>query len=453
MTRLSIGFRLAIWYSAVLAAGLVLFGAAMWLALQHRLFEGIDSELAQRVRGLKTVLELEDDSDRRQIRIELSEFAEEVENGGLMKLADSEGELLIANQPELFAHLDSRQPGYRAMDRDGKSFRVLADRIEHNGKSYEVMVALPLEQARSLLRDFRNALVLMIPALLAIACVGGSWLSRRALAPVDEITQTARSIHVHNLSQRLKLPRTGDQLERMSEAWNELLERLETSVKRIRQFTADASHELRTPVALIRATAELALRRERSPEHYRAALREIQQEAEQMTELTESLLSLARADSGGLEMPLATVDLTQLVEEVVKQNEPLAEAKRIRLIARLPARSASVAANEAGLRRILLILIDNALKYTPPEGKIVISASARDGGVEISVEDSGEGIGQDVLPHIFERFYRADPSRTRHAGAGLGLSIAQALAQAHGSEIAVESEPGQGARFSMLLRA
>jgi signal transduction histidine kinase len=204
-------------------------------------------------------------------------------------------------------------------------------------------------------------------------------------------------------------------------------------------------------VALIRATAEFALRRERSPEHYRAALREIQQESEQMTELTESLLSLARADSGGLEMRFATVDLNRVVEEIVKQNEPLAAAKNIHLVARLPERCASVAANEAGLRRILLILIDNALKYTPPEGEIVISTTPRDGGIEISVEDSGEGIDHRALPHIFERFYRADPSRASHAGAGLGLSIAQALAQAHGSEIAVESEPGQGARFSMLL--
>jgi heavy metal sensor kinase len=452
VTRLSIRFRLTVWYAAVLAAGLGLFGAAMWFALQYRLMAGVDRELAQRVQGLKTVLEVEHVADRAQIATELSEFAEEVPNGELMQLSDSQGVLLAPSRELRLFAAAGHQAGYHTVSLDGKVFRVFAGDIEYDGRAYRTTVAAPLDPALSLLRDFRNALFLMIPALLAVACTGGYWLSRRALAPVDEITRTARSIHVQNLSQRLKLPRTGDELERMSAAWNEVLERLEASVKRIRQFTADASHELRTPIALIRATAELALRRERSPEHYRAALREIQREAEQMTDLTESLLTLARADSGGLELPLATVDLKQLVEDVVRQNEPLAAAKGIQLTARLPEQSAPVAANEGGLRRILLILIDNALKYTPPGGTISISAMPRDGGVEVSVEDSGEGIDRAALPHIFERFYRADPSRSDRPGAGLGLSIAQALAQAHGSEIAVESEPGQGARFSMLLR-
>src|SRR5579885_3039111 len=442
MTRLSIGFRLTVWYAAVLASGLGLFGAAMWFALQFRSIAGVDRDLAQRVLGLKTVLEVERAADRAQVAIELSEFAEEVPNGELMQLSDSQGVLLApSEEPRLFAAA-GREAGYQTVSRNGKAFRVFVREIEHNGRSYRASVAAPLDPALSLLRDFRNALLLMIPALLAVACAGGYWLSRRALAPVDEITRTARSIHVHNLSQRLKLPRTGDELER-----------LESSVRRIRQFTADASHELRTPIALIRATAELALRRERSPEHYRAALAEIQREAEQMTALTESLLTLARADSGGLELPLASVELKELVADVVRQHEPLAAAKGIQLTARLPERSAPVNANESGLRRILLILMDNALKYTPPGGTITVCARSREDGVEILVEDSGEGIDRAALPHIFERFYRADPSRADRPGAGLGLSIAQALAQAHGSQIAVESEPGQGARFSMLLRA
>jgi two-component system heavy metal sensor histidine kinase CusS len=277
-------------------------------------------------------------------------------------------------------------------------------------------------------------------------------MSLRALRPVDEITSVARSIGVQNLSQRVAVPRTGDELQRMSETWNEVLERLEISVKRIRQFTADASHELRTPLALIRASAELALRREREPEEYRQSLRAIEAEAEHMTALTESLLTVARADAAGFDMALAATDLTELVNAAVHQNEAVAAARGIRLIAHTNGQPALAAANANGIHRLLLILIDNALKHTPAGGTVTVSAAAADAGAELSVEDTGEGIAPAALPHIFERFYRGDRARSS-SGFGLGLSIAQAIAQAHGSEIAVKSTPGAGARFSLPLRA
>lgn len=245
------------------------------------------------------------------------------------------------------------------------------------------------------------------------------------------------------------MPRTGDEIERMSETWNQVLERLDDSVARIRQFTADASHELRTPLALIRATAELALRRERSPEEYRGSLRTIESEAEHMTALTESLLTVARADAGGMEMALAPTDLNELVNSVVRQNGAVAAEKGIYLTAGNQGHPAIASANHAGLRRLLLILIDNSLKHTPAGGRVTVWADARDGGAVLSVEDTGEGIAADALPHIFERFYRGDPARGSGSGFGLGLSIAQAIAKAHGGHIAVDSAPGAGARFSL----
>lgn len=230
------------------------------------------------------------------------------------------------------------------------------------------------------------------------------------------------------------------------------IERLDASVKRIRQFTADASHELRTPIALVRATAELALRQERAPDEYRQALRNIAGETERMTELTESLLTLARSDAGGLEMPLAPTDLNRVVSEVVCQNAAAAQARGLVLEAGTTAQAAFVNANEAGLRRLLLILIDNAFRHTPSGGRVAVStAAAKDGGIVLAVQDTGEGIAPDALPRIFERFYRADTARPSASGVGLGLSIAQAIAQAHGSEIIVESAPGAGARFFLNL--
>ncbi len=226
-------------------------------------------------------------------------------------------------------------------------------------------MALSLDEIGAILADFRRLLLCMIPAVLALACAGGYWLSSRALAPVDAITSVAKTISVQNLSRRIAPPQTGDELQRMAETWNEVLDRLESSVQRIRQFTSDASHELRTPLTLIRATADLALRREREPSEYRASLRQIAAEAEHMTALTEQLLTLARADTHGLEMALTATDLNPLVDSVARQNAALALEKGVALHARTAAQPAVAAADAAGLRRVLLILVDNALKIHP----------------------------------------------------------------------------------------
>src|SRR5260370_996257 len=171
----------------------------------------------------------------------------------------------------------------------------------------------------------RSLLRLAIPAVLLVACVGSYWISRRAMAPVDEMTRTARSISAQDLWARLFVPNTGDELQRLAEAWNGVLARMETALQRVRQFTADASHELRTPVALIRTTAELALRRTREADEYRTALAQIQAEAERMTQLTSDLLALARADSSGLEMSFTDVDLTEVARDIVCRMQPVAE--------------------------------------------------------------------------------------------------------------------------------
>jgi len=230
-----------------------------------------------------------------------------------------------------------------------------------------------------------------------------------------------------------------------------VLERLEGSVERIRRFTADASHELRTPTALIRATAELALRRERGPEDYRRALMEIDGEAGRMTELIESMLALARSDASGSQMPLAPVDVNRLAVDVAAQSEILAQGKGVRIETHA-AENAIADANEAGLRRLLRILVDNALDHTPAGGTVTVSVARQNGSVDLAVRDTGEGIPPSALPHIFERFYRADEARAGK-GAGLGLSIAQLIAQAHGTRIEVESRLGQGSCFRLALRA
>ena len=451
---LSIRLRLTIWYSVVLLCGLGLLGMAMWIGLRQHLTAEVDRKLSQRVQGLQTVLELEGKLGRAErFQEELSEYALEIPEGALLQMTDPDGDTMLGSTFDFGQVQAGENPAFQTVSRGGKGFRLLATQITYGGRNYAVRAASSLEELAGMLYFLRRLLLILSPAVLAIACLGGYWISRRALAPVDEITNAAKMISAQNLSRRLPVPDTGDEIQRMAKTWNELLERLESSVSKIRQFTADASHELRTPIALIRAAAELALRQQRTPQEYVQSLQGIQNEAERMTELTSSMLLLARSDAGSLEMPLGPTDIAEIVRSVVEENQPLAASRGILLRANVDGDAPSVIANEAGLHRILLILIENALRHTPHAGQIVVSTAATGRKVSLSVEDTGEGIPAEALNHVFERFYQADPARTGDAGAGLGLSIAQAIAQAHGSELSVQSESGMGTRFTLQLRS
>jgi heavy metal sensor kinase len=449
--RISIRQRLTFWYAATLVAGLCAFGLVMWLALQQRLVAGVDARLAERLQGIQTALGNEAEiADRLHLQQELDEFAREVPDGGIIQLRDANGDVILPGgaRQVLGSQLGRHSPYTEEVA--GRSLRVGAMRLKTAGTVFEAQVAIPLDETRAVMNDFRKLLFLLIPAVLIVSCLGGYWLSSRALRPVDAITKVASAITLRNLSQRIALPNTGDELQRMAETWNQVLERLEGSVKRIRQFTSDASHELRTPLALIRATAELALRKERDAEEYRTSLRQIEEEAGRMTELTESLLTLARADADSLGLTMKPTDLAEVAHSVAIQNAPIAEQRGIAL-RNGGGGPIEVVADPLGIRRLLLILVDNALRHTPPGGTVTITASGDRDGATLSVEDTGEGIPADALPHVFERFYRADAARGSGSGFGLGLSIAQAIAQAHGSSLDVKSSPNAGTRFSMRL--
>ncbi len=442
--------RLMLWYSGVLLCALAFFSVEIYSRLQTELLKDVDQRLVAEARGVKAVFEIEGITEG-TLAEEMGEFVKEVPQGELLQLATDSGMLLWPQAtPPVFPASLMSAAGERTVD-SGR-FRISVSTFESKSRAYEVLAGESLDDIRRLMARLRVIMLATAAPVFLAAGLGGYWLSRRALAPVDAMTQAARSISLESLSKRLPEPRTGDEIERLAKAWNELLERLEASVKRIQQFTADASHELRTPLALIRSTAELALRRERDSQEYRKALREIEDEADRMTELAESLLALARADANAASMPLAPVDVKALVTEVAEQSGRLAEAKGIRLETGADAAPAIAEANPAGLRRLLLILVDNALEHTPAGGRVLVSVSRSNGRVTLSVRDSGEGIPAAALPHIFERFYRAKEARGGK-GVGLGLSIAQAIAQAHGSEIEVESRPGEGACFGLALRA
>jgi heavy metal sensor kinase len=310
-----------------------------------------------------------------------------------------------------------------------------------------------MNEAFEALEWFRLTLLLAAPLLLIAASAGGYWLSTRALAPVDEISRAAQRISIENLTDRLEVTRSGDQLQRLSETLNAMLSRLESSVRRITQFTADASHELRAPVSLIRTTAEVAIqKRDRSAGEYLQALEEILEESERTSQVVDSLMLLARADSGKESLECVATDACDVVRGAAEQGEKLARSHGLEFVANLTDSPVPIQADGNALRRALLILIDNAVKYTPESGSVKVRLETNGGLAIVSVSDTGIGIAKQDLAHIFDRFWRADQARSREqGGAGLGLSIAKWIVEMHRGSIDVESEPGKGSAFHLRV--
>jgi signal transduction histidine kinase len=269
---------------------------------------------------------------------------------------------------------------------------------------------------------------------------------------VARITDDARAITESNLSARLAVPDSRDELQQLSETLNDMLGRIEQSFTRTRQFTADASHELRAPMTLIYTAAQYSLRRERSREELVEGMAMIVRESQRTTALIDDLLLLARGDAGREAAALAAMDAGPLLREAAEQATSIAAAKDVVVSLQLEAGSLAVNADEAQLRRLLLILLDNALKYTSAGGRVTLVGRGDATGVTVTVADTGAGIAPDDLPHVFERFWRADKVRSRDAGGtGLGLAIARQIADRHGAHLDVRSDVGRGTAFTIRL--
>ncbi|HLH38051.1 MAG TPA: ATP-binding protein [Bryobacteraceae bacterium] len=438
MRARSIRFRLTVWYAAVLAGALALFAALLWIGLRQRLMRDLDQDLAGRADRFERYFTAESaEFSGSTLKDELQEFCQALPPESYLRLRSDRG--FTFNYPD-------RQPlaatQFRVIDRD---FTI-------NGEHYHLMAGEPLETVLHTLDLLRWLLLSLIPAVIGIASFGGAWLSRRALKPVDEIAAAAHAISIENLSGRLPVPATGDEIARLSRVLNQMLDRLESAVRTLSQFVADASHELRTPLAVIRTTAELALRRAREPEVYRGALREIGAETERLTRLVEDLLALARSDTGTVEMPLSPVDVRGVIQAVCGEMAGLAELRGIRISALVSDDPLTISANPAALHRLLMLLLDNAVKYSRDGGEVRVRAGCDDSRVMVEVEDSGVGIDAADMPHIFKRFYRADRARGG-GGYGLGLSLAESIAKAHGAEIEVRSRVGEGSVFRVKFPA
>jgi heavy metal sensor kinase len=291
----------------------------------------------------------------------------------------------------------------------------------------------------------------IVIVLVAVAGVAGYLLAGRALRPVHVIASTARELSEQSLHRRIELNLPADELGELVNTFNDMLARLEASFDSLRRFTADAAHELRAPLTILRTEAEVALSRERPAAEYRESIVSLLQELERLSRTAEQLLLLARADAGSLAGGHASVDLTDLVEETVDRWRAVAATRAITVSADAPGQAVIQGDNDL-LRRMLDNLIDNAIRHAPDGGRVTVALADLGGTAELSVTDSGSGVDPALRETVFERFTRADPARQRETGgAGLGLALCAAIAQAHGGSIRLDAGAGAGARFVVRL--
>jgi heavy metal sensor kinase len=456
LKNVSLPLRLTFRFCAIFLCGFLLFGVAMWIDLAYSLSKGRDRTLMRRATRFIDLLH-ETSSDPPSIReARFQQLADVIPEGNLIQVFSPDGKRIY---PKIQApDLDFPWPAistatterYADFSWHGRPFRLFTLPV-NSTPPYVVLVGGQLEDNHNMMARFTMGLAWAIPAMLVLSAFGGFFLSRRVLQPVDEITAAVRQISIGNLSQRLPISETADELQRLAETCNDMLQRLEDAVSRIRRFTADASHELRSPVALMRAVAEYALRNPGIDGESKEAFGEILAESVEAGQLLEDMLTLARADAGHPQAIFESMELTGLVEDVCARLRPLAEAKHQEIVARAYG-GVWISGDRSSLRRLLSILLDNAIKYTPAHGRIEVDLKKEPEQAILSVKDSGIGIPADVLPRIFDRFVRADPSRGEVNGTGLGLAIAKWIAGIHNAALTAESKEREGSVFRVAFQ-
>ena len=453
----TISFRLTLLFGVIFLLGWMLSGAAMWFNLWHTLTDERRLTLSRRLDRLETLLTHIRDENPEDQDDDYKDFARAT-GGGLVEVFYADGSHSFPDPsaaakdfpwPSTFKPSEEAFQHLRA---SGQPYWVLARPYSLEGKAAYLVAAAPEAANLLILTRFWVGLLASVPVLLLISSAGGYWLSRNALRPVDRITTMARSISIRNLSERLPHTRTNDELDRLTETFNAMLERLESAFIQIKQFTADASHELRGPLSFVRTVAEVALRNAGTDRNSREAFEDIVAETAKASVLLGDMLTLARAEAERGGMVFEQVDLSAIIKEACDVARPMADERRLLLItAADPGKGVTVLGDFSSLRRLMWILLDNALKYTPAPGSIEVAVSSDSRHATVTVRDTGAGIADKDLPHIFDRFYRADPSRSQTEGSGLGLAIAKWIAEVHNAELSVTSQTGKGSAFQLVL--
>jgi heavy metal sensor kinase len=448
---LSIRWRLTLWNVLTLALGFLGFGGLVYVLLERALYQGIDRSL------LTEMQELEHKPD-----VDLAYWIKEAkEHENILCVAyDANGQVYERTEEMPAESVDALSPTSKVEKQFTDMnlpvlgrYRELTSPVRLGDRWLYIVLLSSLEEVDRELNQFFGVLITAVPLALALAGGFGYFLTRKALAPMKTLHRLAAEITVDRLDRRLPVLNQGDELGQLTQTINAMVARLEKSVSEIRRFTADASHELRTPLTAIRTEAEVALRMPMSVADHQQLLGSILEECERLTRMTEQLLTLAREDAGVGQAGSQIIDINSLLDNAVETIRPVADGKGVSL--RYEGKENNqVRGDSTRLRQVFINLLDNAIKFTPQGGGVVLRCEGENHDVRISVHDTGEGILEEHLSRVFDRFYRVDKARSREmGGTGLGLSIAQTIVNAHGGKIELESAPGQGTTCVVTLPA
>ena len=451
---LSIRTRLTIWYAALVVCILALLGTGVLLSASWGLREAADQELTSGINGVATFLRHKlDIHEMNNLNEELREHSALLPRGKMFRVSNPDGSIVY--QPDAMTTVTSIIPQPQELRKEnvevnGRSYRTISRFATVGPYRFLIQVAVDQTEYHKLTLGLAWILILSVPFAGLLAASAGYWMSGRALSPIHRITRSANSIDARNLSRRLPLLGTNDELDRLSATINNMLDRIATSYERIAQFTADASHELRTPVALIRSNAELLLMGCDNNSAVERRASDILAESTYMTHLIGDLLTLARSGDEASPIPMELLELNETVRAILDRARAQAATCHISLDCALYDQVVPLNGNQNMIERVLMILIDNALRYTPQGGNVWIETWVTANRCGFVVRDTGIGIAEEDHERIFERFFRVNTARTpRDGGSGLGLSIARTLIQLHQGTIHVESKMGAGASFKV----
>ncbi|HTS16881.1 MAG TPA: ATP-binding protein [Verrucomicrobiae bacterium] len=463
MITRSIRFRLVAWYAGLLTGVFLLLGALMYSNLKHFLESDLAQSQARRARQIAdTLLARVSQTGAAYVAAEVKDLYEPEVNDRFIRITRSDGSVVYVSQPPKDHSFDPTGLASLSAWPAKESFRkqllpgnetLLVAAVPYrtpDGKSYVVEVGAPLDPVETMLDRLFLQLALGLPITVLVVIVGGYLLVGRALAPVDRIARKAEQITQHNLSERLPVAHTADELERLSLSLNLMIARLEDAFLNSKRFVADASHELRTPLTAMRAELETVASDSRLKPELRESFGSMLEEVERLTRIVEQLLTLSRLDAGEAQADWARFDLADLAVTTAEQMSLLAEDKGIKVSSDVK-QGIMVEGDRARLKQVVVNLLDNAIKYTPEKGAVHLRVANQNGHAILEVFDNGIGIPEDALPHVFDRFFRVDKARTRDpGGAGLGLSIVKSICTAHGATVEAHSYRG-GSSFRVTL--
>jgi two-component system OmpR family sensor kinase len=460
---LALRTRLTVFYTLVFGALLTVIAAASYRALADQLDSDATASLIELTSGLHGYLRIDngvpvivyDDTDPEEAafvqRATRYYQVYDAQTGSLLVQSDALAPLGLTFTPaEVKSFRD--QPRLHDIDTDYGRVRLSNSIITEGSDAYLLQVGISLAGIDNTLGRFLTLLLWGVPAGLLVAMITGRWLASVALAPITRLAAAARTVDVTNPRQRLPVRGAHDELDAVAHAFNETLARVENVMGEMRQFSTALAHELRTPVAALRGEIELAAMRASADDPYKSTAVSQLEELDKLKRLIDQLLTLARAESGQIPLVRQPVALGPLVASVVEQVEAVAQAKNLTLDCKLDDHPV-VEGDPEWLERMLLNLLDNAFKFTGTGGHVVVRLSSEDGMARLEVRDTGIGMSPDVVPHVMERFYRADPARSSSAqGVGLGLSLVKWIAERHNGTIGIESQPSQGSAFVVKIK-